>query len=119
LEPAGKLAAPRIVNLVTDPHERENVAIPHLHSWTAFHFNRILTEFRASAGREPPIPAGAPLEFVPAAKRQWISAPGRSAQDAPEADVAGFGQRLWRHKRQVARGVVFRLSRARLRVRAG
>jgi hypothetical protein len=51
---------------VTDPQEREDVAIPYLHSWTAFHFNRILGEFRASAQREPPIPAGAPLEFVPA-----------------------------------------------------
>ena len=67
-DPAGKLSAPRIINLVTDPQEREDVAIPYLHSWTAFHFNRILSEFRASVQREPPIPAGAPLEFVPAAK---------------------------------------------------
>jgi arylsulfatase len=66
-EPAGKLSAPRIINLVTDPQERENVAVPYLHSWTAFHFNRILSEFRASAQREPPIPEGAPLEFVPGA----------------------------------------------------
>jgi arylsulfatase len=69
-DPAGKLSAPRIINLVTDPQEREDVAIPYLHSWTAFHFNRLLTEFRASAQREPPIPAGAPLGFVPAAKGQ-------------------------------------------------
>jgi arylsulfatase len=69
-DPAGKLSAPRIINLVTDPQEREDVAIPYLHSWTAFHFNRILSEFRASAQREPPIPEGAPLQFVPAAKDQ-------------------------------------------------
>jgi arylsulfatase A-like enzyme len=69
-EPAGKLSAPRIINLVTDPQEREEVAVPYLHSWTAFHFNRILSEFRASSHREPAIPVGAPLDFVPAAKDQ-------------------------------------------------
>jgi arylsulfatase len=31
-------------------------------------FNRILSEFRTSTQREPPIPAGAPLGFIPAAK---------------------------------------------------
>ena len=66
-DPAGKLSAPRIINLVTDPQEREDVALPHLHSWTAFHFNRILSAFHATAQREPPIPAGAPLSFVPVA----------------------------------------------------
>jgi arylsulfatase len=64
-DPVGKLASPRIINLVTDPHERESMDLPYLHSWTAAHFNRILGEFKASAEREPPIPAGAPLEFVP------------------------------------------------------
>jgi arylsulfatase A-like enzyme len=67
-DPVGRLSAPRIINLVTDPQEREDVAIPYLHSWTAFHFNRILSEFRTSTQREPPIPAGAALEFIPAAK---------------------------------------------------
>jgi arylsulfatase A-like enzyme len=69
-DPVGRLSAPRIINLVTDPQEREDVAIPHLHSWTAFHFNRILREFRASAHREPLIPAGAQLEFVPTGENQ-------------------------------------------------
>jgi arylsulfatase A-like enzyme len=69
-DPVGKLSAPRIINLVTDPQEREDVAIPYLHSWTAFHFNQMLSQFRASTMREPPIPAGAPLEYVPAAKDQ-------------------------------------------------
>jgi arylsulfatase A-like enzyme len=68
-DPVGKLSAPRIINLVTDPQERQDVAIPYLHSWTAFHFNRMLSQFRASTMREPPIPAGAPLEFVPPGTR--------------------------------------------------
>jgi hypothetical protein len=34
------------------------------------HFNRILGEFRASTERERPIPATAPLEFAPGAKRE-------------------------------------------------
>jgi hypothetical protein len=44
--------------------------LPYLHSWTAVHFNRILGEFKASAEREPPIRAAAPLDFVPEAKAQ-------------------------------------------------
>jgi arylsulfatase len=67
-DPVGKLSTPRIINLVTDPQEREAVAIPHLHTWTATHFMRILGEFQASTKREPPVPASAPLEFVPGAK---------------------------------------------------
>jgi hypothetical protein len=60
------LASPRLINLVIDPHEREPITLPHLHSWTVTHFNRILGEFRASVHREPLTPAGAPLDHVPA-----------------------------------------------------
>jgi arylsulfatase len=64
---AKKLPTPRIINLVTDPQEREAISLPHLHTWTAHHFNRILGDFEASLRREPLIPAGAPLDFVPRA----------------------------------------------------
>jgi hypothetical protein len=76
---------PGIINLVTDPQEREAIAIPYLHSSTAFHFNRILSEFTAGTQREPPIAASAPLEFVPAAAhRQAVAriADQRAAQPA-------------------------------------
>jgi arylsulfatase len=62
---AAKLSGPRIINLITDPQEREPVSLPHLHTWTATHFNRLLGAFRASVEREPLIPASAPLDFVP------------------------------------------------------
>jgi arylsulfatase A-like enzyme len=66
-DPVGKLSSPRIINLVTDPQEREPLDLPHMHSWTVTHFNRLLGEFRASVQREAPVPAGAPLNYRPAA----------------------------------------------------
>jgi arylsulfatase len=60
-----KLSTPRLVNLTTDPQERELVSLPYLHSWSVAHFNRIMNEFKASVHREPLIPAGASLDYVP------------------------------------------------------
>jgi arylsulfatase len=62
---AAKLPSPRIINLTVDPQEREPITLPHMHTWTATHFNRLLGAFRASTQREPLIPAGAPLDHVP------------------------------------------------------
>jgi arylsulfatase len=62
---AAKLPTPRLINLTTDPQEREAVSLPYLHSWTAAHFNRILAEFESSVHREPLIPAGAPVDHKP------------------------------------------------------
>jgi hypothetical protein len=59
-DPVGKLPSPRIINLITDPQEREPLDLPYLHSWTATHFNRLLGEYQASIKREAPVPAGAP-----------------------------------------------------------
>jgi arylsulfatase A-like enzyme len=64
-DPVGKLASPRIINLTADPQEREPFNLPHVHSWTATHFNRLLGEFHASVERESLVPPGAPLHFVP------------------------------------------------------
>jgi arylsulfatase len=62
---AQRLPTPRVINLVTDPQEREPVSLPHLHSWTATHFNRILGEFHVTLRKEPLTPAAAPLNHVP------------------------------------------------------
>ena len=64
-DPPAKLSSPRIINLVTDPQEREPLDLPYMHSWTVTHFNRLLGQFEASLKREPPVPQGAPLDFVP------------------------------------------------------
>jgi arylsulfatase len=66
-DPISKLASPRIINLITDPQEREPISAAYLHSWTVQHFNRILGDYKQSVLREPLIPARAPLEFVPTA----------------------------------------------------
>lgn len=65
LDPSLKLASPHIVNLLVDPKERNAIDLPYIHSWTAVHFGRILKDFAASVRREPLIPAGAPIDFVP------------------------------------------------------
>jgi hypothetical protein len=64
-DPAGRLPSPHIINLIADPQEREPMNLPYLHSWTAVHFNRLLADYQASLKRETPVPAGAPLDFVP------------------------------------------------------
>jgi arylsulfatase len=64
-DPVEKLATPRIINLTTDPQERERVSLPYLHTWVVTHCNRILDAFQASVRREPLIPEGAPLDHVP------------------------------------------------------
>ena len=39
--------------------------VTYLHTWTATHFNRLMRAFQESVHREPPNPAGAPLDHVP------------------------------------------------------
>ena len=53
------------VREITDPQEREPVALPYLHTWTATHVNRLIAKFQASLQQEPVIPLGAPLGHVP------------------------------------------------------
>jgi arylsulfatase len=69
LDAPARLATPRLINLITDPQEREPVPLPHLHTWVATHVNRLIGEFEASTKREPPIPLGAPLDHVPASTK--------------------------------------------------
>lgn len=66
LDPSQKLETPHIVNLIVDPKERKAIDFPYIHSWTEVHFGKLLKQFEESVKREPLIPAGAPLDHVPA-----------------------------------------------------
>ena len=66
-DPAPPLGFFNIINLIVDPKEREPIEPRYMHSWTMAHFMRILGEFQSSLAREPLIPAGSPLDFVPGA----------------------------------------------------
>lgn len=64
-DPAPPLGVGRIINLLTDPKEREPVEYPYMHTWVMYHIGRMIKEFEASVEQEPPIPAGAPVDYNP------------------------------------------------------
>ncbi len=64
-DPVLPFATPHIINLLTDPKEREPYNPVYLHTWVLAHFGRLVKEFQESVKREPLIPAGAPLDYVP------------------------------------------------------
>ena len=68
-DPALKLATPHIVNLDVDPKERKAYNYPHVHSWVIAHTSKIIKDFQATVEKEPLIPLGAPLDYVPKAAR--------------------------------------------------
>jgi len=59
------LPTPHIVNLDTDPHERKVFEYPAVHSWIISHTVKQVVDFKASVAKEPLIPVGAPLDYVP------------------------------------------------------
>jgi arylsulfatase A-like enzyme len=58
-------ANPRVVNLLVDPKERERAEYPRMHTWVFFHFAPLMKSFEDSVEREPLIPFGAPIDFIP------------------------------------------------------
>lgn len=59
------LSMPKLVNILIDPQERENVLIHH--TWVMSHIARIIADFEESVEAEPLIPFGAPVTYRPAA----------------------------------------------------
>jgi arylsulfatase len=64
-DPALPHPNPAIINVLTDPKERNPIDLPYLHSWVAAPTGALIAAFEASTKREALIPAGAPLDFVP------------------------------------------------------
>ena len=67
-DPEQKLATPWMINLDVDPKEEKPYDYPYLHSWMMGHVGKLLYEYSESVKKEPLIPAGAPLDFVPTKK---------------------------------------------------
>jgi hypothetical protein len=67
-DPEEKLATPWLINLDVDPKEEKPYDYPYLHTWVMAHVGKILIEYQQSIKKEPLIPAGAPLDFVPVVK---------------------------------------------------
>jgi arylsulfatase len=69
-EPLETLSTPYLIILITDPKEREPIDHQYLHTWVLAHFGKIMAQFQESVKREPLIPSGAPLDFVPTSPEQ-------------------------------------------------
>ena len=67
-EPELKLATPHITNLDVDPNEIQDYIFPHLHTWVVDHTSSIVSDFLESVKKEPLIPNGAPVDYVPGMK---------------------------------------------------
>jgi arylsulfatase len=60
-----RLSTPHIINLLADPKERKPYNYPYLHTWVFAHVGKIMQDYQESVKREPLIPAGAALDYVP------------------------------------------------------
>jgi arylsulfatase len=59
------MATPVVINLLTDPKERESWPVMQAYNWVHAHAGRLRKAFESSIRREPLIPAGAPVDHVP------------------------------------------------------
>ena len=65
-DPEIPLGFARIINLLEDPKEREAVNQTFVRWWVMQHARRIIRQFEDSVKHEALIPAGAPIDFMPA-----------------------------------------------------
>jgi arylsulfatase len=59
------MATPVVTNLLTDPKERESWPVTQAYNWVHAHAQRLRKAYERSILREPLIPAGAPIDYVP------------------------------------------------------
>ncbi|HEY6301568.1 MAG TPA: sulfatase-like hydrolase/transferase [Terriglobales bacterium] len=52
----------------TDPREREPYNNPYVHTWVLAHTAKLVVDYQKSLIREPLIPFGAPLDYLPKQK---------------------------------------------------
>ena len=67
-DPAPPLGFFKLIDLISDPKEREQVpSQQYIGTWVLAHTSRLLKEFKESIRLEPLIPAGSPVDYVPGA----------------------------------------------------
>jgi arylsulfatase len=59
------VGTPHIIDLITDPKEREPADVQYLHTWVLQPIAKLEKNFKESVSRESLIPAGSPVDFVP------------------------------------------------------
>jgi arylsulfatase len=64
-DPVLDLATPHLINLDTDPKERNAYDVPFYHTWVLEHTGKLLMDFQKSLQVEPLIPVGAPVDYTP------------------------------------------------------
>jgi hypothetical protein len=68
-DPALRLSTPHLINIDTDPKEREPYNYPYLHTWVLAHTGKLLQDYQESLKHEPLVPVGAPIDYVPKQKQ--------------------------------------------------
>jgi len=67
-DPALHLMTPHLINLDTDPKEREPYNYPYVHTWVLAHTAKLVVDYQKSLSREPLIPFGSTVDYVPKQK---------------------------------------------------
>lgn len=65
-DPVGTLTVPYVLDLYTNPKEDPNLSLTLTHAWVIKGAMPLATEVQASLEEFPPIPLGAPDDYVPA-----------------------------------------------------
>jgi hypothetical protein len=67
---------PHILSIsIPNRKERNAYDFPFIHSWVLAHVGKLLADFQESVKREPLIPVGAPIEYVPKRTKRIVAPP--------------------------------------------